>query len=411
MLVQMVNSKNSLDIFLIVSSILFLHLNFFDIFNYPITAGFVLSFFLLVKKVHCLDLSIKKLLIIAILVSFSSILHANIWLVDNEAFSNYWKSQLIIVYSFVYFALITGSKNVFGADVLYRALLISLMFLCLYIFVQYFSYLFLGIDYFFGIFGDYSYRGTIHPPLTQGSLRAYGLYLEPSYCALVLLSLFTGIIIKNKLTLSITAIVLLSLILIGSLYGLFVFSILILSYLFLYKLHNLSFSVKLFCFVLLITVSVSICIGFMTLDNFGRFNELTKPGSSGYFRFIAPFNLSIDTLLNTQLGHGPGSVEKVMYKENISMGPNSRQTSLDNGIYLMIVYYGILGLIFVSILALNLVISILKNEITSSIYYLFIFLSFGFTGGGIFNIEYIFLISLLYFCKIENFSYHNKLLI
>ena len=392
----LLNKKKPFLVFTIICAIVFLQFTPLVIAGYPLTIGFLLAtvvIFIGVPK----KATFCNILLLLSLIATSLAIHLSGWMLGSIDFSGYWKSQAIIITSACYiFLAITGRFSLDRSDLAF-ALEISLAIVSAFIWLQFLTFSILGWDGLFGIFGKFSYLGISHSAITQGSIRCYGFYLEPSYCAMVVLMVGACLAVLRQLNWQWMAVILVNILFIKSAFG-FVLYFILLTY-FAYTKGLLAAKLTprhiIYLAAGLSTLSVLFISGVFD-PILSRFSELYTPETSGYFRFIAPAALMIDTLLNKPFGYGPGSVEAIMSLQNISMGPNETQLSLDNGIYVLILYYGVFGLLSVMYILFSSVKYFLLREDRKSFLFFMIFMSLNFTGGGIFNLEYIFLVALLF---------------
>jgi putative colanic acid polymerase len=133
-----------------------------------------------------------------------------------------------------------------------------------------------------------------------------------------------------------------------------------------------------------------------------RSSSINVSGSSSNFRLVAPLEAAKTVVPENPFGIVLGSLERHMHALGFLNG-TSIGTSLDNGIFLIIVYFGIVG--FLGVLILFIVISIKMNEqikMRNKDWYLLLIpiLMLLFTGG-IFTPEFVFiLVFAIYFIRI-----------
>ena len=79
-------------------------------------------------------------------------------------------------------------------------------------------------------------------------------------------------------------------------------------------------------------------------DLASRFDEIQVPGSSGYYRLVAPVYLLSDSLRDLPLGYPLGHVEYIATKQYMMNWEGGSQTNLDNSFFLLSFYFGLAGL-------------------------------------------------------------------
>jgi len=200
----------------------------------------------------------------------------------------------------------------------------------------------LGSASFFNIFGTRQYYheynhlvGLVDFP------RAQGFYLEPSYNAFVIGSIGVFLLTirwRRKATL---ALVLTGIIASQSATAI----ILILGFL---AIAVMKASVRVRLLALVATALLAVFSGTYLLI---RVATITTEGSSAYYRILAPIEVMIDVLTYSPAGKPFGSVEETITGYNLFMA-GIPATSLDNGFYVLIFYFGWAGIIAISALGL-----------------------------------------------------------
>lgn len=396
---------------LIVLSVILLHFTPINVGGYPLTLGFIGAVTLMAFGVR-IQVGFPSVVFFVLCTFLLCLMHLPRWLHGELNFIDYWKSQAIIFTTACYLFFSVNGRLLLERSTFIRALKFSLLILSVFLLLQFSTFYVLGWQGLFGVFGDYSYMGVNHDAVTQGSIRCYGFYLEPSYCAMVVLFLGACLAVLRQLNYVWMAVILVDILFIKSVFGFAVYFVLLAYFAYIKGMIALRLTPRHLVYLAagLSTISVLFISGVFD-PILSRFDELYTPGTSGYFRFIAPGALMVDTLLNHPFGYGPGSVEAVMSLQNISLGENKTQLSLDNGIYLLILYYGAFGLLSVLYLIFSSVRHFLLGEDRKSFMFIMILMSLNFTGGGIFNLEYIFLVALLFWSASatyrEDLQYEN----
>ncbi|MET3800917.1 putative colanic acid polymerase [Clavibacter michiganensis] len=199
----------------------------------------------------------------------------------------------------------------------------------------------LGSEAFFNVFGRFQYLYEYQPYLQFNPIpRAQGFFLEPSYDAFVigtltLISLLTGRHFRGTIAVGILGILmsrsatgLLLLLIIGVVVALRSrpgASIVVLSGL----------------------AVVGIASGTYLQ---ARLESFSTSGSSTNYRLVAPLQVLGDTLLHTPIGHALGSVSNILLGYDLYNGAELG-TSLDNGLYVLVFYFGWIGVVLIAALA------------------------------------------------------------
>lgn len=114
----------------------------------------------------------------------------------------------------------------------------------------------------------------------------------------------------------------------------------------------------------------------------------SSSASSTHYRITGPLPIVIDRLANGGIGLPLGSVQTVVPQYSLYLG-DELGTSLDNGVYLLIFYFGWLAVLGIGVWALL----ALRNRVYF-VQFLFLLSILAFTGA-IFSPEFAFLVGLL----------------
>jgi len=127
----------------------------------------------------------------------------------------------------------------------------------------------------------------------------------------------------------------------------------------------------------------------------GRIASLSVEGSSAYYRIVAPLEMLRDILTNDLTGLPFGSYQEVVLSYGLLLDGIGIGQSLDNGLYLLLFYFGWIGIIVLALAALTAVFLYRGRMRTSTAYVLgYLFLSL-FYSGGIFSPEYVLIVILI----------------
>lgn len=213
-----------------------------------------------------------------------------------------------------------------------------------------------GNDFFFNPFRSRQYLYEYDPWLTAGAIpRAAGFFLEPSYAALVI-SFLVALILRLE---GGSAPVLVAsgagMLATQSATGLVAFGAILL----VWGLGGRGLSMWSSLIVCLIVLGVA---GSYVVT---RLSSIEDSSSSAYYRFVAPLPLIGDVLSTHPLGRSLGSVALGTSQANLQNGLEAGQT-IDNGLILMIYYFGIVGVILCSVAVIaiggQLVVSLLAKD-------------------------------------------------
>ena len=197
----------------------------------------------------------------------------------------------------------------------------------------------LGSDLLFNPFGPFQYFHAYAPGLQFGSVpRAHGFYLEPSYAAFVIASVSVALLSLGRRPKITAALALFGLLACQSATGLLVFAGILI-------VVALRSKPKLALFVLVLGAAGAAVIGdYLVL----RLATITQVGTSGNYRLLAPLEVLRDVLVNSPFGQPLGSVSEVISSYGFRMA-GVPASSLDNGLYVIIFYFGWAGLIGVTV--------------------------------------------------------------
>lgn len=198
---------------------------------------------------------------------------------------------------------------------------------------------YLGSEVFFNPWGAFQYLYEYKPYLQWNPIpRAQGFYLEPSFDAFVLGSMLFILLVRRRANPA-TVIVTVG----GLLAARSATSIVIL--LLLLGMYAIVSHRSLYGAAALIAVIVVTWGELMR-----RVSSIFDLSSSGNYRLIAPLRVLEDVVFSSPLGSPLGSVETVLRQYDLLNGSRAG-TSLDNGIYLLVFYFGWAGVLLVAILA------------------------------------------------------------
>lgn len=78
---------------------------------------------------------------------------------------------------------------------------------------------------------------------------------------------------------------------------------------------------------------------------FNRFGDIATPGTSVYYRVSAPIQLMAESLVKFPFGHALGDIEFISTRDYMINHDAGSQTNIDNSFFMVIYYFGVIGLI------------------------------------------------------------------
>ncbi|MFP7761485.1 putative colanic acid polymerase WcaD [Marisediminicola sp. LYQ85] len=200
----------------------------------------------------------------------------------------------------------------------------------------------LGSDRLFNIFGEFQFQNQYMPYLEFVTVpRAQGFFLEPSYNAFVIASLATALLCTGKAVRLTIVLALSGLAAAQSATGLLVFLAIV-------ALIGIRSRPRT---AVPIAVAALALVGVLGGSLIDRLASITDTGSSANYRLLAPLEVVADVLQSYPFGLPLGSIYDVVRTYGLTMFGVQETASLDNGIYVVIYYFGWLGLVAVLAMA------------------------------------------------------------
>jgi len=312
-------------------TIVFLQFQFYFFWNYPITVGLISLPFVL-ALLYEIKLKIDFFLVILILVMQS----LTVGILNNRIdYLQFLRTFILFTISIVCIAICMGSKlKTLGSQNVkyfeYTYILLTLFS----VFQVAFGELFPILNKPFGSFTNYyAIQGTYFGEFA----RASGFYNEPSYNALISISLVPIFCatLNGKLLTRILSL--------GMIYALTTYSLAGIVYFMILGLV-IATRAKISKRLLMPIYLVFIASTFSYVGT--RIESINTSGSSLNFRIIAPFKALKAILPENFFGIPLGSVEQEMFKIGLLNGQNIG-TSIDNGIYLFVMYFGATAILLI----------------------------------------------------------------
>jgi len=223
-------------------------------------------------------------------------------------------------------------------------------------------------------FGNFSNLNTHKLNSLASVSRAPGFYIEPSYNALVAICLLpvVALLKSNRQRWIYMSLISLWLLATRSFSGLMTMSIIL--------LLKVLFTKKKSSIDIFILVIYALVISGYTLS---RIESITQPGSSAYFRLISPIKIYTTNLEKFPLGVPLGVREMLVISSSERLEDNL-VTSIDNGWLYILIYFGLFGIVFLTMIMVYCLRLSLKLRNLGSEYWVFGLLpvfTLGFTGG------------------------------
>ena len=309
------------------------HFELFAIGTYPVTLGLFVGLALIIMSSSRLNIGRLIVAVVLILVPNSIVQIASPSLRDGSAafFETYGLFVLgaVVVSQYskrtVRVEAVDGVlKGAFGALIVIVALSVIQVFTGSR-----------GSVAWFNPWGSNQYLYEYNPHLEFNPIpRAAAFYLEPSYAAFVVGTLSLALIVGRRHSVSAWALGAVGLLAVRSATGLLVFSLVAV------VAVLMSRSKWRVPAVVAIVAGAVVAVPYLA----GRLDSTFTVGSSAYYRLIGPLSILRDTLNRFPLGHPFGSLRNTVADYGILNGAAAGD-SLDNGFYVVVFYFGWLGLI------------------------------------------------------------------
>jgi len=236
-----------------------------------------------------------------------------------------------------------------------------------------------GDTSYFNLFGSHQYFGEIELETLaiDDRIRPPGFYLEPSFCAYVVTNLCSICLLQGRNKGVSLLLASASLLLIQSFTGFLAFGIIGLAYV--ASMDGKSKSALIFGIVSILAFST--LVWYYYGDYIGdRTNQVGTTGSSTYYRIVGLLPVLSDVLVHHPMGLALGRVREIVPKYQIPHGVGYGE-SIDNGLYLLIFYFGWLGLLLAVGVAVLLLVAIARRLSVLSLCVAVLLLGCFFNGG------------------------------
>lgn len=395
-------------IWILVSIILFLtiHLRILSIGEFEISLGlliFPIWIFLTFQN------SLIKYNKLATIVYFFLLLLPFLNVFKIISYLDFFKSLFYYFISITILFLFWYKRQIKVSFIYMKTLIRFLQFILLIIStIQFYTVTLKHSNFLFNIYGSFQMKeGTFDA--TVAWYRVKGVYLEPSYFAFVLISLFVSdIFLNNKVTLVNFILTSLMLYYTSSSFGLIIYCVL-LFYWFSFVLNN-----RLLKFLIIISSFIFISINYSNLLILTRMSEVISPDmvfndelSSGFMRLILPIYI-LSFIFNNGylLGVPIGNLNSILKVNNFYY---SDVLQIHNGFFAFFIYFGIIAILLFIIMCYL----FFKSNNTFKFFIIYFVLALMNSGSIFYPITYLFLLILPLTClQIEKISdkYNNYLL-
>lgn len=379
-------SRRPLAILLLVS-VLTLHLRVFEVAGYEVTLGVIGFLSVSLRGINDFPFRRAVLVLLAISAASSFGFFFGGEFDEREAL----RTSALIVVSTVVVVGWTGRTQIhdlLGAATwaVPRALVAVCLLSCLQTLTGSF-----GIEFLFNPWRSLQYLYEYDPAVAYVEFpRAQGFYLEPSFNALVILSLSFSWMLRGASAWHVSLVALPGLMATQSASGFIAAAVAVAGALIATRGRRLMSTVVLGLFAVPVVGSYV----------WSRLNSLTDVGSSASYRLTQPVPLIADVLQETPFGRPLGSLESAVKTYGFRMDGLDVASTLDNGSYVLIFYFGLFGLL-VQVVGISILVFRLlgpRSQVLGGwlpLYWLLASLSF---TGAVYSPDYTALMSLSFLC-------------
>ncbi len=404
----------------LVPAIVFLHFMFCKVGSYPLTiAPFSLAFFLFVSyqiNLKSIWLGAVVFLALPFLILAWSLLGQ-----EHPDVVHYFRTYGL--WSFAALSVLIAYKSTPAASgrerwKLEKVALVSLAILSLFSLAQVVLYAGWKSYGLYNPFGEHQYLGQYDASRFAGIsvVRAPGFYLEPSFNAFVFISLYVICMLARFRLWASSAFTLLGLFVAQSMTGVLayiaIWLLIVLKAQFGRDAPGKSEWIRAGVINLTLAALIAYTGGFSVfgasahnaqsaLNAQTRLEELAMPSTSGNYRLIAPLPVLRDVLSTAPLGKPLGQIEKTLGSYHLLNG-SEQGKSLDNGMYLLIFYFGWIAVAFLVFLGIKMakMISSAGSSTNALIVLGYVLTSLQFSGGILLPEYVLLLVMILYQFKI-----------
>tara|TARA_R110001592_G_scaffold338346_2_gene625352 strand:- start:2818 stop:3852 length:1035 start_codon:yes stop_codon:yes gene_type:complete len=227
-------------------------------------------------------------------------------------------------------------------------------------------------------FGAFTYFGeySLSKIFSITGPRAFGLFLEPSFNAFIMFFLVSVLLMgeKNDGKKNVYFLGFVGILTTASASG-----ILLIFVLFFLLLWLRLFTNNIIRLVLLFMLPL-VLVMFIPDSLMTRLNEVNVEGTSGYWRLVAPIIIISNAMSILPIGIPFGQINEFVLSMGLSHGAH-KGSSIDNGMAVLIFYFGLAAFILLAIIIYKLISSIYLRNKEGVIFWWYVFASLQFSGG------------------------------
>lgn len=325
---------------LVVATVIFQHLELITVLGYAVTLGLLTGLLLLATTWTHANWPLLALVLSAVVVLST----ANTLLSGYDEPGTFAGTFALFLLSSTIFVLGASSplSSFIGSKAFEVAVFVSLTAVVSLSVVQTLTGA-LDIDFFFNPFREAQFGYQYNPDLLFVTFaRAEGFFLEPSYDAFVIGTL--GVILLSltpRRRIAILALTVSGLVATQSAIGLGLLAVGAV----IAVVRAVSRARARYIWASVAVVALLAVLIAPTLIR--RLSTLADVGSSANYRILAPLPVLRDVLAGHPLGMPPGSVYEVVASYDLQMFGVEQTQSLDNGFYVLIYYFGVIGILLI----------------------------------------------------------------
>jgi putative colanic acid polymerase len=361
------------------ATVILLHFQLFMIAGYPLTGGAVCGvalFFLTARRIRFQPLIVGGgLLVLAVPLA--------IFLVqEGVAGAEFVRTWLLLILAVA--ILFSACQFDYDRRAILKGLEWSLIAVSGFAILQWSLWVVLDYGSLFNPFRSHQYLYQYRYWLYESNPRAAGFYLEPSFLGIVVSMLLAGLSLGDRLSTKLALLGVAALGCAGSITGFVIAAIVLGS-----RYASTRWRARPGISIALAVVVFALGLG-LVQDQ--RLQSVFIAGTSANYRVVAPLPLLGDTLTEYPLGRSLGSIDEVVDSYGIahSAGSGAGRT-LDNGVYVLVVYFGVGFIVFMGVSASV----VLVGPRDSGRRLLFFVLTVAAAGtGAVFNPEFVLLVAL-----------------
>lgn len=303
---------------------------------------------------------------------------------DSAAIVKFSRTYALWAFAVVVACICLGSSQIRTTLAIGKASSVVILIVTFVCIAQVAMVLNFGSTGLFSIFGDNLYGGSPNLERFVGNInRAIGFYYEPSFCALVLVSMVVIQLLEEKLNWLVIGVAAIGVVVTTSVSG--IVALLALVAMFVIssppQAHQSVRSKWQGLILVLTIVSVGVIAAVEYKDYLlTRGSEIGRDGSSIHYRLVAPIAIVKDVLLSRPFGMAFGRMESAASEYQMLNGDVITET-IDNGIYLLIFYFGWIAFFALSWLVLYVVYLAIRRRRIDLLFFGYIALAFNFNGA------------------------------